>query len=87
MTTPTLWVLDRFEDHGRAILLAESGEERTVPRAALGPDAKEGDALREVRDDGAARYRVDVDATERLRKEAEDLRSSLRRGPSGPMSL
>lgn len=33
------------------------------------------------------RFRVDHDATERLRNEARDLRSSLRRGPSGPISL
>jgi hypothetical protein len=82
-----IWVLDRIEDAKLCVLLSDSGEERTVTLAELPPGVREGDALRELEEETGIRYRVDQEATERLRHEAADLRSSLRRGPSGDVSL
>lgn len=79
-----LWLLDRIED-GHAVLVAESGARRTIPVDRLPPGAREGHALRELEED--AGFAIDEAATERLRARAEELRSSLRRGPSGRISL
>ena len=78
-----LWVLDRVEDGGRAVLVSDAGDERIVPRTELPADVREGDALRELHGQEASRYVIDEEETRRLRREAEGLRSSLRRGPSG----
>jgi len=83
-----LWILDRIEDEETAVLIEEGGEgERRVPASDLPGGVKEGDALRQVEGSKGARWTLDREATERLRAEARDLRSSLRRGPSGPLSL
>jgi len=89
MTNAELWVLDRIEDGRTAVLVSPSGEERMVPRSRLPTEAREGDALREApgEEAEAVDFAVDPEATERLRKQAENLRSSLRKGPSGPISL
>jgi hypothetical protein len=86
-TDASLWVLDRIEDAKLAVLVSEAGDERTVAVAELPPGVREGDALRPSADGGNVRYRVDREATERLQQKAKDLRASLRRGPSGPISL
>jgi hypothetical protein len=83
-----LWILDRIEDEETAVLIDEGGEgERLVPAADLPSDVKEGDALRQAEGSKEARWTLDREATERLRAEARDLRSSLRRGPPGALSL
>ncbi len=87
MSTKDLWVLDRIEDQDRAVLISEGGDIREVPLAALPGDVREGDALRESLQEGKARYAMDRAATAALKEKAEQLRSSLRRGPSGPISL
>lgn len=97
MTNPRIWILDRIEDGRVAVLQDEDGRERTVPRSRLPADAREGDALRETgpgadgdhpeSDSAESSWILDPEATGRLRAEAEGARSSLRRGPSGPISL
>ena len=85
-----LWVLDRFEDGGRAVLVSTSEEVRTVPRRSLPPEAREGEAFRERAGkpvDGELRFEPDPEATAELKERAVRLRSSLREGPAGPISL
>lgn len=82
-----LWVVDRIEDGQEAVLVSEEGEVRILPASDLPAGTGEGDALRALPGDGRARYAPDREATARLRKEADELRSSLRRGPSGDLSL
>lgn len=84
---PTLWVLDRMEDGAHAVLVSEEGGRRTVRLKDLPDGVREGDALREIAGTEASRYMIDEEATRALRRETEDLRSSLRRGPSGDISL
>jgi hypothetical protein len=79
----TLWTLDRIEDEAHAVLISNRGEERVLPRAALPDAAGEGTVLREVEDG----WVPDPEATEALRRLAKERRDSLRRGPSGPISL
>jgi len=94
MTEPRRWIVDRIEDRSHAVLIdAEGGETRHVPMAGLPEEVREGDALLELPpgleagDPPHPRYTPDPEATERLRREAEALRASLRRGPTGPISL
>ena len=83
-----LWILDRIEDEETAVLIEEGGEgERHVPASDLPSGVKEGDALRQAEGLEEGRWTLDRETTERLRAEARDLRASLRRGPSGPLSL
>ena len=79
----SVWVVDRVEDGRRAVLISDGDEERVVDVADLPGGTEEGDVL--VRDEGG--WRADPETAERLRREADDLRSSLRRGPEGPISL
>jgi hypothetical protein len=87
MKLSELWVLDRIEDGKHAVLLFETGEERKVVLGQLPDDVREGDALRELPDGRRPKYVVDRAATAKLRRQVEEVRASLRRGPSGPMSL
>jgi hypothetical protein len=94
VTVPRRWILERIEDRSHAVLSdAEGGETRHVPMARLPEEAREGDALLEhpprleAGDPPHPRYTLDPEGTERLRREAEALRASLRRGPTGPISL
>lgn len=90
MTPGTLWVLDRIEDHDTAVLLSPEGKERLVPVEQLPEGAMEGAALREVgleESSAPGNFILDEEATERRRREARALRDSLRKGPSGPLSL
>jgi len=83
----SIWTLDRIEDGTHAVLVADDGAQRVVRIAALPASAAEGDVLREVEGDDGVAYVIDVESTERMRREAAELRQSLRRGPSGPISL
>jgi hypothetical protein len=78
-----LWTLDRIEDGVHAVLISDRGEERVLPRSALPDGVGEGTVLREV---GEA-WVPDPEATEARRRRAKERRDSLRRGPSGPISL
>ncbi|HWV56537.1 MAG TPA: DUF3006 domain-containing protein [Longimicrobiales bacterium] len=81
------WVLDRIEDDRHAILVDGHGTQRVVPIGEIPAGAAEGDVLREVVIDEGASWIIDSEATERARQEVVELRRSLRRGPSGPISL
>lgn len=63
------WVIDRIEE-GRAVLVSDRGDSRSVARRELPAGAREGDVLVAGR----------IDATERARRERaiEDLRGRLR---------
>jgi hypothetical protein len=82
-TEEAAWVLDRIEDEAHAVLVSDRGEEQVVPLSVLPPGVPEGTVLR-VSGDGWA---PDPEATRVRREQAERRRDSLRRGPSGPISL
>jgi hypothetical protein len=83
-----VWVFERRVDGEQALLISESGEERTVSLAHLPRSAEEGYAFREVQsEDGVSTFVADEEAWRRLRDEVAELRSSLRKGPSGSLSL
>lgn len=69
------YTIDRFEE-GFALLEDEAGEMRQVPRAALPPEAREGDRL----EDCGAGYVILAEETRAARAEADSwLRRLLRR--------
>jgi hypothetical protein len=89
--TEELWILDRIEDRHQAVLQREDGQERIVPLEALPKGIAEGTVLREAGDAGPpgspVRYIADREATARRVAGIQELRASLPRGPSGPLSL
>jgi hypothetical protein len=92
--TADLWILDRIEDGRQAVLQGEDGQERIVPLEALPKGVAEGTVLREAQEAGRTgppgspvRYVADREATARRVAGIQELRASLPRGPSGPLSL
>ena len=92
--TAELWILDRIEDRHQAVLQREDGQERVVPLEALPKGIAEGTVLREAEALGDAgppgspvRYVADREATARRMAGIQEIRASLPRGPSGPLSL
>lgn len=84
------YTLDRFEDNDLAVLELHTGESRTVPRAHLPLEAREGDVLEDLLwydRDGEVRYRIDALETEKRRREVADLRASLPRADEGDLEL
>ena len=84
------YTLDRFEDNDLAVLELHTGESRTVPRAYLPLEAREGDVLEDLLwydRDGEVRYRIDALETEKRRREVADLRASLPRADEGDLEL
>ena len=84
------YTLDRFEDNNLAVLELGTGESRTVPRAHLPLEAREGDVLEDLPwydRDGEVRYRVDAAETEKRKREAADLRASLPQAEEGDLEL
>lgn len=93
-----VYVVDRFEDGGWAVLEDEGGATFVVPRAWLPDATREGDALRvDTRPEGdelepdpyasEVRFFVDAVETQRLLERARDLREGLPRGPGGDLEL
>jgi hypothetical protein len=78
-----LWVLDRIEDGTHAVLVSDRGEEREVSLSVLPEGVVEGTVLRA----SGEGWVPDPEATRVRRMRAEQRRDSLRRGPSGPISL
>lgn len=82
--------IDRFEDNDLAVLESDTGASVVVPRTHIPPEAKEGDVLLELNGgpvDGPVRYAVDFEATERRKREAEEVRESLPQAPEGDLEL
>ena len=85
-----LYTLDRFEDNDLAVLETDDGATIDVPRAQVPPEAKEGDVLLELTEnelDGDVRFAVDLEATERRRREVNSLRASLPTVAEGDLEL
>lgn len=77
-----MFIIDRFEDAGLAVLETEAGSSLQVLRASLPPEAQEGDvlvALPWYRWTDDVRYEADPAATAARRRESESLRASLPR--------
>ena len=82
--------IDRFEDNDLAVLETDAGKSVVVPRAFVPPEAREGDALLELKGspvDDPLRYAVDFEATEQRKREVGELRASLPRAPEGDLEL
>jgi hypothetical protein len=86
-----LYVIDRFEDGGWAVLERQDGLGFNVPVEWLPQEAREGDILRlATTPEGKAsylRFKIDEAATEEQREHVEEIRSRLPRGPEGDIEL
>jgi hypothetical protein len=89
--TVSRFTIDRFEDHGWAVLEDERGATFRVPGNWLPAKAREGDVLDgnhvHTAEGTVLRFRVDSAATEERLATAQRLRSELPRGPKGNVSL
>ncbi|MEX2540702.1 MAG: DUF3006 domain-containing protein [Trueperaceae bacterium] len=91
------WVVDRFEVGGWAVLENDDGASARVPRSWLPTASREGSVLRIERsardgppeDTKASHLRLVVDEaeTDRRRKQVEEIRENLPRGPEGDIEL
>ncbi|MGD8867058.1 MAG: DUF3006 domain-containing protein [Gemmatimonadales bacterium] len=91
MSDDVYYAVDRFE-RDFAVLVQDSGEETSVPRASLSSAIREGTVLRvPVGEGGVPRWdaaRVDEAETERrLREAREVLRELRKRDPGGDIEL
>src|SRR5688572_2587121 len=87
------YTVDRFEDAVGVILEDDSGRTFSVPKSWVPEDAKEGDVLSLVVDRSQSsssvvlNIEIDREATDRRRREVEELRQQLPRAPKGDFSL
>jgi hypothetical protein len=89
--TPPGYVIDRFEDHGWAVLEDPQGRTFQVPRDWLPDSAREGDVVlvtRELAPDAhLLRFMVDATGRDERLSDATRRRDALPRGPKGDISF
>jgi len=89
----THYTVDRFENAARVVLEDDTGHTFIIPKSWMPEGAKEGDLLSVVIDRSRSpsvavlNIEIDREATDRRRREVDQLRQRLPRAPKGDVSL
>jgi hypothetical protein len=85
------YAIDRFDGRDWVVLEDDAARTFHIPRSWVPAEAQEGDVLTIDTQDSATatalHITIDRDATARRRRQAEEIRQRLPRGPKGDVSL